>query len=404
MLRILVTFAVGLFGWAGEGHAQSVPNTPECRRYLNYARSAGAVGTLGPLTQLYNACMSSAGRSGTGYQPPSYKPPPVYQRPRCQSGFYLSGRVCVKNGEIRCGNSRKSCPRGQKCWTMPSGIPPLSGWRRGQISCMLPHEIGILNDQVAAAWIKQREERAQRRREKAERRKEARRIAKQKKREAQRKAEENRQANLRKTKSEVEEEYEAGKDAGNSQIKRIIKDNTENQRKSVQASYVEKIQNLNAAYSKDCPTVIQALVTARSMCDKDISQVVKEDLRKSKKRVAYEGKQEKIERETKRRQEDAFWNGIPTLPSYRRKQDNSFPVDAAVRAATANFYTKTETFDKKCKLPTVRPTFEAVDSGKSMFGLRRMIATCYRKESCQKKWGLDECVLVSEKCDPCRPR
>lgn len=40
--------------------AQQLPNTPECRQYMDYARSAGATGTYGPLIQLYNACMSSA--------------------------------------------------------------------------------------------------------------------------------------------------------------------------------------------------------------------------------------------------------------------------------------------------------------------------------------------------------
>ena len=51
----------GGYGYGGRnlGAAGRIPNTPECRRYLNYARTSGAMGTYGPLVRHYNACLNS---------------------------------------------------------------------------------------------------------------------------------------------------------------------------------------------------------------------------------------------------------------------------------------------------------------------------------------------------------
>ena len=38
-----------------------MPDTPECRTYLDYAKTAGAPETLEPLMQLYRACVASGG-------------------------------------------------------------------------------------------------------------------------------------------------------------------------------------------------------------------------------------------------------------------------------------------------------------------------------------------------------
>ncbi len=66
----------GISGSLG-GSAANLPDTPQCRRYLNFARGSGAPGTYSPLIQHYNACMESARNN------------PRVQSYRCAPGTYL---------------------------------------------------------------------------------------------------------------------------------------------------------------------------------------------------------------------------------------------------------------------------------------------------------------------------
>lgn len=78
------------FGAAGEAAAGSgeVPDTPQCRKYLDYARhAAGPMGTYGPLIDLYHECMNS-GRAD-----------PRVQRYECAPGSY----VHYRGGQKLCG-------------------------------------------------------------------------------------------------------------------------------------------------------------------------------------------------------------------------------------------------------------------------------------------------------------
>jgi len=84
--------------------AQALPNTPECRRYMNYARGAGAMGTYGTLQQLYRACVASGQRRGRRSR-----------RRSCKKGFYRSGNKCVKQGHKACPDNKHSCPKAMKC-------------------------------------------------------------------------------------------------------------------------------------------------------------------------------------------------------------------------------------------------------------------------------------------------
>ena len=64
------------------------PDTKACRDYLNYARIAGAPGTLCKLTQKYNACLASDPNNA------------VSRKYQCAPGTYVSYigpiRRCVK--------------------------------------------------------------------------------------------------------------------------------------------------------------------------------------------------------------------------------------------------------------------------------------------------------------------
>jgi len=102
---LTVLFALlGMTGVIQPAKAQGRPNTPECRRYMNYARGAGAPGTLGPLRQLYRACLASGQRRGRRSR-----------RRSCKKGFYRSGNKCVKKGHKACPDNRHSCPKDMKC-------------------------------------------------------------------------------------------------------------------------------------------------------------------------------------------------------------------------------------------------------------------------------------------------
>jgi len=85
-IRKTLTFATIALFPAFASTADTLPNTPECEEYANYASTAGAMDTLGPLTELYNVCMNSA-----------YKSPEVKQY-ECAPGTYIS----YYNGEPRC--------------------------------------------------------------------------------------------------------------------------------------------------------------------------------------------------------------------------------------------------------------------------------------------------------------
>ena len=71
---------------SGTGRSGNLPDTPQCRNYLRYARSAGAMGTYGPLVKRYNACLASAKRN------------PRVKKYRCAPGkyyhWYNGRRVC----------------------------------------------------------------------------------------------------------------------------------------------------------------------------------------------------------------------------------------------------------------------------------------------------------------------
>lgn len=102
--------------------AQGLPNTPECQRYLAYARGAGAMGTLGPLYQHYNACLNS-GRSGTR---PSNIPPGSTHcggNTYCKPGLRCaSGGKCIEKDVVDCGNG-KFCTPESKCAKQGGCLP-----------------------------------------------------------------------------------------------------------------------------------------------------------------------------------------------------------------------------------------------------------------------------------------
>ncbi len=72
------TFSPGSGGPAYGGDASRLPDTPQCREYLRYARHAGAPGTQSPLIQKYNACLNSKPNSAAA------------RRYRCAPGTYVS--------------------------------------------------------------------------------------------------------------------------------------------------------------------------------------------------------------------------------------------------------------------------------------------------------------------------
>lgn len=43
--------------------SDKLPNTPQCRKYMKHARTAGAMGTYSPLIKHYNACLNSASKN-----------------------------------------------------------------------------------------------------------------------------------------------------------------------------------------------------------------------------------------------------------------------------------------------------------------------------------------------------
>ena len=71
--------------------AANLPKTAACRDYANYARTAGAAGTMVPLNRKYQACMRSASRSNRSVS-----------RHRCPNGYYKyyigSKWYCKENG------------------------------------------------------------------------------------------------------------------------------------------------------------------------------------------------------------------------------------------------------------------------------------------------------------------
>lgn len=72
---------VGSGGFSASSYGDAVshlPDTPECREYLRYARIAGAPGTQSPLFRKYNACLNSKPDSA------------VARRYRCAPGTYVS--------------------------------------------------------------------------------------------------------------------------------------------------------------------------------------------------------------------------------------------------------------------------------------------------------------------------
>ncbi len=77
---------LSLVGATAVAAQQALPNTPECWQYVNYARTAGAMNTLGPLVELYNLCMRSA-----------YTRPEIEQY-ECAPGYYL----WYEDGQPRC--------------------------------------------------------------------------------------------------------------------------------------------------------------------------------------------------------------------------------------------------------------------------------------------------------------
>lgn len=84
--RKTLTFAAIALFPAFAPDARALPNTPECQEYANYASTAGATGTYGPLIELYNVCMNSA-----------YESPQVQQY-ECADGAYIT----YYNGQPRC--------------------------------------------------------------------------------------------------------------------------------------------------------------------------------------------------------------------------------------------------------------------------------------------------------------
>jgi hypothetical protein len=106
--RLGLTVLFGLLAMAGallqSSVAKALPNMPECRQYMNYARGAGAMGTYGTLQRLYQACMASGQRRGRRSR-----------RRSCKTGFYRSGNKCVKKGHKACPDNKHSCPKDMKC-------------------------------------------------------------------------------------------------------------------------------------------------------------------------------------------------------------------------------------------------------------------------------------------------
>ena len=73
-LTLALAMLAGMF-WSGpSAHAQTCAQI--CQQYYAYARSAGAPGTFGMLTRLYNACMRCQNSPRT-------------RRYECAPGYYL---------------------------------------------------------------------------------------------------------------------------------------------------------------------------------------------------------------------------------------------------------------------------------------------------------------------------
>ncbi len=119
------------FGMKG---ALALPNTPACRAYANYARSAGASGTYGPLVQKYKACLRSANHRGPA---PQVKYPPRYRnrsgsRPKVRPSQFKNYRKYQK-----CVAYRTSCDK--RCL-------------RGILAKRLSHNAGIRCYQRCGAY------------------------------------------------------------------------------------------------------------------------------------------------------------------------------------------------------------------------------------------------------------
>lgn len=136
MRSILLYLTIAVFGFLHgvAASAQSLPNTPACQRYLAYVRGAGAPGTLGPLYQLYNACMAS-GRGGASR--PSGRPAGSTD---CGGGRYCkaglkcaSGGKCIEKDVADCGKGQ-FCAAGNKC-AKQGGCLPKDAVDCGTFSC-----------------------------------------------------------------------------------------------------------------------------------------------------------------------------------------------------------------------------------------------------------------------------
>jgi len=111
LLATALLVPAAIISWADQASAQmygGMPNTPECRDYMAYARGAGAMGSYGPLMQKYQACVNS-GRS---------RPAPVQSAPRqtsCPDGTMRQpGRACAPAGSVACAGG-SFCPQGTQC-------------------------------------------------------------------------------------------------------------------------------------------------------------------------------------------------------------------------------------------------------------------------------------------------
>lgn len=108
-LPIILLALAGVLSWTSGASAQmgGMPNTPECRDYMAYARTSGAMGTYGPLMQKYNACVNS-GRSQSVPQQSS-RPPSD-----CPNGGRNANGSCVPDGAVACSGD-SFCPQGMMC-------------------------------------------------------------------------------------------------------------------------------------------------------------------------------------------------------------------------------------------------------------------------------------------------
>lgn len=106
MIRIVLTLLLLILA-SVEARAQSCAAI--CNQYYAYARNAGAMGTYGPLVNLYNRCMACQ-RGG------------VRRQATCPQGKVRHGRYCITQGHKICPGTNRTCPQDQEC--APSGCMP----------------------------------------------------------------------------------------------------------------------------------------------------------------------------------------------------------------------------------------------------------------------------------------